>query len=716
MKEIQNVNTPKIVLTGSPAELTFEVANALKTRGTKPVTVLEFNSNPISTDKIQLVCSFFDLTFEFSGADGVDPLLLDAPTGTDIDKNVDFIKNAIERHPLVAANFKLMKVPTSFPLLGGVMAFIPNGFGEAYEITDGAATTITFGSLSVFPTVSANEEFYAAQELTLELVDAEYDNLKYEAFAAGVINSDNGMMTVSFYDVPEVLHGLLWNEIPNEVTQPYFNPALREYKANVWRMSEDAYSPMLENPIQLIALKGGLPVANHSTDVTMTGQNYLGPGTRKFLTHQAREKLITKEQPEWLCFYFEEAGTYRTRLQVVYDDGTSGTINSKLVTIPEKGLWYLPSGYNQMGLEAIVPSGKTMLSYTFAVQLNVSPFTVISEVFSYVIDTRYQRHHRYFAFVNSLGGVDTIRAFGELEPGSTFTRQTTEKALSSTDRAAQGVVSMVMNERAHTFTLNTGFFQTQAEADYYNELLLSTLVVEVNELGLRGISAHADITPMRNCIVVQGDDKLPADNDFLFGKSIKMKYATNDTRWSNIAETVEKYYDTKVIVVIVIDDNSFTSNLTLSIAINAGAFVECKVNGEIKNLVSGFDYPSAGTYTVVINGYLLTELSISTDGDAHPLYIKELRSRSLTKLEFVNFTTMSGSWLYQHHPWRFIEILTFDGFDAEVNEQLIIFASQLYEKYEKLATVSIDQSAIAYGALGLQAEQYLTAEGVTVNT
>jgi hypothetical protein len=118
----------------------------------------------------------------------------------------------------------------------------------------------------------------------------------------------------------------------------------------------------------------------------------------------------------------------------------------------------------------------------------------------------------------------------------------------------------------------------------------------------------------------------------------------------------------------------------------------------------------------VINGYLLTELSISTEGDAHPLYFKELSSRTLTKLEFINFTTMSGSWLYQHHPWRFIQTLTFDGFDAEVNEQFIIFAAQLFEKFEQLATVSIDQSAIAYGALGTQAEQYLTSEGVTVNT
>lgn len=69
-----------------------------------------------------------------------------------------------------------------------------------------------------------------------------------------------------------------------------------------------------------------------------------------------------------------------------------------------------PYGFEALGLRCYKQNGVRVLRYE-AYVLNQDQVSV-SEVRTFVLDSRYQATPRYFVYVNSLGGVNTLPAFG----------------------------------------------------------------------------------------------------------------------------------------------------------------------------------------------------------------------------------------------------------------------------------------------------------------
>lgn len=134
---------------------------------------------------------------------------------------------------------------------------------------------------------------------------------------------------------------------------------------------------------------------------------YLSGPPRKFLTNKPLTKLTGKNTQEYLYYYNSNVDFQDAVLQYVfriyYTDGSdSGEIvfSSQVII----GV-ILPAGYNQLNIGSITPMNKQVFYW----EVYIKDSGVDTEKHRYEIDERCHPTGREFLFLNSLGGMDTLR-------------------------------------------------------------------------------------------------------------------------------------------------------------------------------------------------------------------------------------------------------------------------------------------------------------------
>lgn len=141
---------------------------------------------------------------------------------------------------------------------------------------------------------------------------------------------------------------------------------------------------------------------------------------RPFFTWAPRSMDVFVDQPEFLYYLVDElsAGSFRTVVRIHYADGT----NSAYVFHTQAGanryeMYCIPAGYGQLQLEQYQP-GKAIAGWDVLVTNGAG--NQVSETRSYRLRTDYAPERRYFLYLNSLGGYNTLactgRARTELDP------------------------------------------------------------------------------------------------------------------------------------------------------------------------------------------------------------------------------------------------------------------------------------------------------------
>lgn len=207
-------------------------------------------------------------------------------------------------------------------------------------------------------------------------------------------------------------------------------------------------------------------VANHIT----------GNAGKKFLTTQPRTKTITTTQQEYLYLYnTATSGTMTIKLKVYYTDGTSSALTDKTTASAGYNQVYIfPVGYAQLAVAA-VDSTKTVKYY----EVYVYDVDHSSETFTYYVDHKRYRLSRYFLFLNSLGGMDTLWCSGqEEEIGMEVSMEEARLVEEYNYAATDAQITAYNAEFRDTVKVHTGW-KTKEYIDHLRDLLISEAIYEI---------------------------------------------------------------------------------------------------------------------------------------------------------------------------------------------------------------------------------------------
>ncbi len=166
-------------------------------------------------------------------------------------------------------------------------------------------------------------------------------------------------------------------------------------------------------------------------------------------------------------------GTVNVHVTVVYTDGSQD--NSLSLQLPagagKYSVYAIPSGAQQLNISNIQPD-KRLYFYEIYVE---DASGVLANPFRYVIDYRNSYNKEYFNFTNSLGGMDSIRILGEIEPSVDRETESAQVTATANGREGNQVIPMEFASTiilTNTFKGNAGFVGKK-EQHYLTELFYS---------------------------------------------------------------------------------------------------------------------------------------------------------------------------------------------------------------------------------------------------
>lgn len=165
-----------------------------------------------------------------------------------------------------------------------------------------------------------------------------------------------------------------------------------------------------------------------------------------FLTWQPQVKPVTYYSPEWLTYYAVE--TCRIKLKAYFEDGTS---SETTLSSPSAGTCYTLN--LQYGVVSGKFSGKRPTYYDVWVESTGGQR--LTYVQRYIGSQRRSEDENWYLFENSLGGLDSLRAYGALEDAPEY-----EHNVSQLD----GVLTEYRVDTNRKHTRNTGYLTPQESA------------------------------------------------------------------------------------------------------------------------------------------------------------------------------------------------------------------------------------------------------------
>lgn len=165
-----------------------------------------------------------------------------------------------------------------------------------------------------------------------------------------------------------------------------------------------------------------------------------------FLTWQPQVKPVTYYSPEWLTYYAVE--TCRIKLKAYFEDGTS---SENTLSSPSAGTCYTLN--LQYGVVSGKFSGKRPTYYDVWVESTGGQR--LTYVQRYIGSPRRSEDENWYLFENSLGGLDSLRAYGSLDDAPEY-----EHNVSQLD----GVLTEYRVDTNRKYTRNTGYLTPQEAA------------------------------------------------------------------------------------------------------------------------------------------------------------------------------------------------------------------------------------------------------------
>ena len=251
---------------------------------------------------------------------------------------------------------------------------------------------------------------------------------------------------------------------------------------------------------------------------------------QRFLTFQPLVKTVDIYQPEKYFWYNygNSGGTIKTKITAIYSDSYTysfiDSYSSTLGKIYELNFTFdkLHNNYNWP-----IVTNHTIIGFKF--QILNSTDTPISEERIIMLDNIPYQDNRYFMFLNSPGGYDTLRCIGPAEKYGDYDRGVIIKLLSY--NFTQSSPNVVDNEilEAQRYIVNTGWLSLSGVsgkfmADYLRELFLSPAIYQFTTDGIERIK------------ILSGDVLLHKSNTNLYALTFEYYKSFKDNLFSPSAD------------------------------------------------------------------------------------------------------------------------------------------------------------------------------------
>ena len=160
-------------------------------------------------------------------------------------------------------------------------------------------------------------------------------------------------------------------------------------------------------------------------------------------------------------------------IDILLNDQT--TINHNLGTKVIAGKWgvcCVPAGFNQLGLNALVPDGTTAISYT--IQVKTAGTAIVAPV-TYQLEQRNYYNTSQLIYRNSVGGLETIVLRGQVDFEADYARQNVQSTVPPSyfaNMVLQAQASDVNSSETPKFKGDTGFLNRQ-QSDLLRDFFIS---------------------------------------------------------------------------------------------------------------------------------------------------------------------------------------------------------------------------------------------------
>ncbi|MDR6565455.1 hypothetical protein [Chitinophaga ginsengisegetis] len=239
---------------------------------------------------------------------------------------------------------------------------------------------------------------------------------------------------------------------------------------------------------------------------------------KPFLTWQTSGRLCGSVERMYLYYLHMTSVTsgVTVKVRVVYTDGTEASSQPLVFPAGKKyHVYQIPSGPQQLALAA--PAGKMIHYYEVSV---MAGSTVLAAPFRYEIDNRPAYSPLQLNYINSLGGIDSIRLLGVSEPGISREAVIAERVTTGVNNSE--VKARLLNSSISltgTWTGNSGFV-TKNEHDGYLDIFASRGIYR--ELSGRWL-------PL---VLTSQKVPLPKSTDDLFSITVEFQAGFTNTSWT----------------------------------------------------------------------------------------------------------------------------------------------------------------------------------------
>lgn len=248
------------------------------------------------------------------------------------------------------------------------------------------------------------------------------------------------------------------------------------------------------------AVWGGKSYFKKSTDVTLSASltnsfAVLSPFREKTTTPTAREYLTLAN-----IFLDDAQSIAATDLQYNFYDEDNTLLASGSVAVTRTN--FARTAIFDVSYSKIVAPNTALKPAKYTVQLvSTVPVTLVqykSQLFTFTVDYDYKPQTTEFLFINSKGGLSTIRLYGEREDDHEATREETERYLSPFATLPTSPAYSRINAEAESFKIATGYYENWQDFQEVLDLFRSEAIWEIVENTLVPVALESKKMPTYN--------------------------------------------------------------------------------------------------------------------------------------------------------------------------------------------------------------------------
>lgn len=249
---------------------------------------------------------------------------------------------------------------------------------------------------------------------------------------------------------------------------------------------------------------------------------------KSFLNWDLNGKELLADQDEYLTF-LQPLGITGWKLKVTCYNNLGASVGTFDTLVPGTtnavATYTIPVGFTQLGLDAV---GYTASIYEWRVEvLKSSDNSSLSEVKSFILNSRHFRNKRYFFYENSLGGVSSLLTTGESELSIELSKTVVSNHQPVDYTVVKGQRKTINVTNQKMIKVQTGF-KSRDEILALQEQIQSAFIVEIVEVPTSSDPEKVFFPIELTSTTV----KVDKDNDFLHSLELTYKYNFKNTSYS----------------------------------------------------------------------------------------------------------------------------------------------------------------------------------------